>query len=64
MEITAGKSARDTRTVNRERGERGILRVIMKEQAPVIDDGLDTEPGEPRLESEMSGTMGPLVETH
>lgn len=62
MEIVARKSARDTRTVSREWRERGTLRVIMKEQALGIDDGLDSELGEPRLEAEMSSTMGPPVE--
>lgn len=53
----AGKSARDTRIVSREWRERGILRVTMREQALGVDDGLDKEPGAPRLEAKMSGIM-------
>lgn len=43
-------SARDTRIVSREWRERGILRVTMREQALGVDDGLDEEPGAPRLD--------------
>lgn len=41
MKIVAG----DTRILGREWRERGNLRVIMKEQVPGADDGLDKEPG-------------------
>lgn len=59
---SGGEVCTDTRIRSREWRERGNLRVIRKEQAPGVDDAANMEPGEPRFEAELSGTMGSPAE--